>query len=130
MKTLISTIALALSLATITLAADTSGIDRPTKVARYETGIYTTVNGKLQVSVDKQAGGTVAISLKDANGSVLFSRQIAKNDTQYRSRFDLSQLTDGTYELELTNGVNVTRQTVVIATKLERTVQTQLLAAN
>ena len=129
MKTLITTLALALSLATVTVA-QTNGIDRPTNVARYETGIYTTAAGKLQVSVDKQAGGTVAVSLKDANGSVLFTRRIAKNDTQYRNRFDLSQLPDGTYQLELTNGVDVTRQTVVIVTKLERSVQTQLLASN
>jgi len=136
MKTLITTLALALSLATVTIAADAdttkrpAKIDRPTKVARYETGIYTTVTGKLHVSVDKQTGGTVAVLLKNANGTVLFSRQIAKKDTQFRTRFDLSQLTDGTYELELTNGVDVTRQTVVIATKLERTVQMQLLATN
>ena len=130
MKTLITTLALALSLATVTIAADTNAIDRPTKVVHYESGVYTTAAGKLQVSVDKQAGGTVALSLKDANGAVLFTREIAKRDTQYRTRFDLSQLADGTYELELTNGVDVTRQIVVIATKLERTVQTQLLATN
>jgi len=130
MKTLITTLALALSLATVTVAADTNAIDRPTKVARYASGIYTTVTGKLHVSIDKQIGGTVTVSLKDANGTVLFNRQIAKKDTQFRTRFDLSQLTDGTYELELTNGVDVTRQTVVLATKLERTVQMQLLATN
>jgi len=130
MKTLITTLALALSLATVTIAADTNAIDRPTKVARYESGIYTTVAGKLHVSVDKQIGGIVAVSFKDANGTVLFTRQIAKKDTQFRTRFDLSQLTDGTYELELTNGVDVTRQTIVIATKLERTVQTQMVASN
>ena len=129
MKTLISTLALALSLATVTIA-QTNVVDQPTNVARYESGIYTTAAGKLQVSVDKQTGGTMAVSFKDANGTVLFTRQIAKGETQYRTRFDLSQLTDGTYELELTNGVDVTRQTVVIATKLERTVQTQLLATN
>ncbi len=130
MKTLITTLALALSLATVTIAADTNAIVRPTKVARYASGIYTTVTGKLHVSVDKQTGGTVAVSLKDANGTVLFTRRIARKDTQFRTRFDLSQLTDGTYELELTNGVDVTRQTVVIATKLERTVQTQMVASN
>ncbi len=126
MKTLITTLALALSLATVTVAANTDPIARPTKVARYETGIYTTVTGKLHVSVDKQLGGTVDLLLKDASGNVLITRQIAKKDTQFRTRFDLSQLPDGTYELELTNGVDITRQTVVIATKLERTVQTQL----
>lgn len=129
MKTLITALALALSLATVTVA-QTNVIDRPTKVARYQTGIYTTAAGKLQVAVDKQAGGTVALQLKDATGNVLFTRQIPKYDTQYRNRFDLSQLPDGTYEVELTNGVDITRQTVVIATKLERTVQTQLLASN
>ncbi len=130
MKTLITTLALALSLATVTIAADVNPIVRPTKVAHYESGIYTTVAGKLHVSVDKQLGGTVAVSLKDGSGNVLFSRDIAKKDTQFRTRFDLSQLTDGTYELELTNGVDVTRQTIVIATKLERTIQTQLVASN
>jgi len=129
MKTLITTLALALSLVTVTMA-QTNVVDRPTKVSRYQTGIYTTATGKLQVAVDKQAGGTVAIQLKDATGNVLFTRQIPKYETQYRNRFDLSQLPDGTYEVELTNGLDVTRQTVVIATKLERTVQTQLLASN
>lgn len=133
MKTLIKSFALALSLGLASTAAtfaDGNPIGRRAAGASFQTGIYTTASGKLQVALNKQTGGAVDIWLRDAKGAVLYSQHLNKNQTACRTRLDLSQLADGTYELHITNGVETVRQTVSIVTRAERTIQTQLLASN
>ena len=132
MKTLIKSFALALTLTATTISAtfaDGTPAGRPSNVASFKSGVYSTAAGKLHVSLDKETGGKVTIRLKDNRGAVLYNQHLGKNETTYRTRLDLSDLPDGTYELELTNGVETTRQTVTISTKHARLVQTQLVAA-
>lgn len=132
MKTLIKSFALALTLAATTVSAtfaDGTPAGRTANAAAFKSGVYTNAAGKLHVSLDKETGGKVTIRLKDNNGTILYNEQLGKNETTYRTRMDLSDLPDGTYELELTNGVETTRQTVTISTRHARLVQTQLVAA-
>ncbi|MBD2701841.1 hypothetical protein IC229_14410 [Spirosoma sp. BT702] len=120
MKTLIKSLALALTLGFVTVAntfADTNPGRRAEKVATFKTGIYTTTSGKLSIALDKEKGGYVDILLKNAEGKVLYSQRMNKNESVYRTRLNLSELPDGAYQLEITNGVDTTRQTVTIATK-------------
>ncbi|WP_077924078.1 hypothetical protein [Spirosoma sp. 209] len=133
MKTLIKSLALTLltGIATASVSlAETKPIVRPTAAASFKTGVYSTPSGKLHISLDKQTGGTVDVRLKDAKGTVLYSERLGRNETRYRTRLDLSELENGTYELEMTNGVETTRQTVVINAQQQRIVNIQLLAAN
>ncbi|MGF7215171.1 hypothetical protein GGR92_001311 [Spirosoma lacussanchae] len=132
MKTLIKSLALTLltGIATASVSlAETKPIVRPTAAASFKTGVYSTSSGKLHISLDKQTGGTVDVRLKDAKGAVLYSEHLGRNETRYRTRLDLSELENGTYELEMTNGVETTRQTVVINAQQQRIVNIQLLAA-
>jgi hypothetical protein len=133
MKTLIKSLALTIltGIATASVSlAETKPIVRPTAAASFKTGVYSTPSGKLHISLDKQTGGTVDVRLKDAKGTVLYSERLGRNETRYRTRLDLSELENGTYELEMTNGVETTRQTVVINAQQQRIVNIQLLAAN
>ncbi|RYC71646.1 T9SS type A sorting domain-containing protein [Spirosoma sordidisoli] len=133
MKTLIKSLALTIltGIATTSFSlAETKPIVRPTAAASFKTGVYSTPSGKLHISLDKQTGGTVDVRLKDAKGTVLYSERLGRNETRYRTRLDLSELENGTYELEMTNGVETTRQTVVINAQQQRIVNIQLLAAN
>ncbi|WP_420148405.1 hypothetical protein [Spirosoma sp.] len=119
MKTLIKSLALALTLGFITFTASISEakpIGRPTAAVTYKTGIYTTVNGKLSIALDKETGGPVDIRLKAANGRVLFSERLGKNEQTYRTRLNLDDLVDGVYQLEITNGVETTTQTITLST--------------
>ncbi|AKD56783.1 T9SS type A sorting domain-containing protein [Spirosoma radiotolerans] len=123
MKTLIKSLALALSLGFLTSAASlaastgTNPIGRPSGVASYKTGVYSTKTGRLHISLDKATGGRVDIRLIDADGKALYTQHLGKNEKGCRVRLNLSDLEDGAYTLEITNGVETTTQTVTIATK-------------
>lgn len=132
MKTLIKSLALALTLGFITSAAtfaETNPGVRPTVVASYQSGIYTTINGKLRISLDKQTGGTVDVRLKNAGGAVLYSQHLGKNDSKYRTLLNMNELPDGNYQVEITNGVDTTTHTVTIATQTPTT-PNRLIALN
>ena len=119
MKTLIKSFALALSLGIITTAAsfaETNPGGRPTAVASYKTGIYSSISGKLNIALDKETGGSVDIRLKGTDGQVLYTHHLGKNERACRVRVDLNDLEDGTYQVEITNGVETTTQTVTIST--------------
>lgn len=137
MKTLIKPLLIALSLGVATVATITSEakpIGRPTVAATYKTGIYTSSNGKLNIALDKQTGGPVSVQFKTVDGKVLYSQHVGKNERTYRQRLDLNELTDGTYVVEITNGVETTRQTISISTTNPTTpgriIQTEAVATN
>ncbi|WP_018620926.1 hypothetical protein [Spirosoma luteum] len=120
MKTLIKSLALALSLAAITSSATFAETNPGGKVkaaVTYKTGIYMTQSGKLSIALDKEKGGTVSISLKGADGRLLYSQHLGKNEQIYRTRLNLNQLEDGVYQVEITNGVETTTQSVIISTQ-------------
>ena len=117
MKTFIKPLLVALTVSIVTASSSFANpIGRKTTVAKYKTGIYTSVSGKLNIALDKETGGSVDIQLKKANGSVLYTKHLGKNESTYRSRLNLDDLEDGVYYVEITNGVETTRQTVTIAT--------------
>ena len=120
MKTLIKSLALALSLGIITSAASFAEANpggRPTAAVAYQSGVYTTVNGKLNIALDKQTGGVVDIKLKNAIGEVVYSQHVGKNESKYRTRLNLSELPDGVYQVEITNGVETTTHTITLSTQ-------------
>lgn len=132
MKTLISSLALALSLSiasTNTLLADTTPANHPAAVAAYKSGIYTTTSGNLNIAVDKETGGSVDIRLKNAEGKVLFTRYLSKQERTCRLKLNLNDLADGTYQLEITNGAETTTQTVTLSTN-QPTTPSRLIAVN
>ncbi|QHV94389.1 MULTISPECIES: T9SS type A sorting domain-containing protein [Spirosoma] len=119
MKTLIKPLLLTLSLGILTSFASFSEAKpgRPATVASYKSGIYTTLAGKLSIALDKETGGTVDVRLKNSDGSVVYSKHLGKNESKYRTRLNLSELPDGVYQVEITNGVETTTQNVTLATQ-------------
>ncbi|GAA4414424.1 hypothetical protein GCM10023187_43900 [Nibrella viscosa] len=69
------------------------------------------------VAVDKAAGATADILIKNVNGDVLMAKHLGKKETTFRGRFDMSQLADGTYQLVITNGKEETKKEVTLSTK-------------
>ncbi|SFD90604.1 hypothetical protein [Spirosoma endophyticum] len=132
MKTFIKPLLVAFTLSFVTLSAsfaETNPIGRTTGVASYKTGIYTTIEGKLNVAVNKETGGAVDIRLKKADGKVVYTQHLGKNETAYRVRLSLDELEDGVYQLEITNGVETTTQNVTVATK-QPTTPSRIVAVN
>ncbi|RYC68337.1 T9SS type A sorting domain-containing protein [Spirosoma sordidisoli] len=120
MKTLITAFVVALSLTVASVApASANPITRPTRpasVASYQSGVYTTAEGKVQIGLDKQLGGKVSIRLVNSQGKELYQEQVGKRQQQVRLRLDVSSLPDGSYTVEISNGVETTSHALTIAT--------------
>ncbi|WP_461127785.1 T9SS type A sorting domain-containing protein [Spirosoma aerophilum] len=120
MKTLLTTLLLAASLTATSSSvtqAENQPARKPTQVATYQTGIYTTTEGKLQIALDKQTGGALTVRLVNQKGDVLFDQQIGKQQTSARLRLDLSELSDGAYQVVISNGRDVTTRSVTISSQ-------------
>lgn len=92
-------------------------IVRPAKpAATYATSLYTAVDGRLVLSLQKEAGQAVSVRLYQTNGATLFSQQVTKRQTKTQVRFDVSQLPDGAYTVEVANGAKVITHQVQLNT--------------
>lgn len=132
MKTLIKSLALALTLGFVTSAAtfaNTNPGGRQTVVASFKSAIYTTVSGKLSIALDKEVGGAVDVQLKNKDGKVLYSQHLGKKESKYRRLLNVSELPDGDYQVEITNGVERSMHTVTIATQ-QSVASNRLVAIN
>ena len=132
MKTLINPLVIAFSLTIATFSAsfaDTNPGGRPATVASYKTGMYTTAEGKLQIALDKEATGAVDIQLVNADGKVLFAQRVAKKEKIARLRLTLSDLPDGAYQVQVSNGVDMTTHSVTLSTNQPST-PSRLVAIN
>jgi hypothetical protein len=119
MKTLIKPLLIAFFVTLLSFYsswAASKPIGRPASVAAYKTGIYSNREGKLVVAVNKETSGAVTIQLTNNSGKVLFSQLIGKHQQSARIRLDLSELSDGNYQLNVTNGVETTTHQLTIAT--------------
>lgn len=120
MKTLLTPLFVAASLIVASFStahAESDPARRPSQAASYQSGLYTTAEGKLSIALDKQTGGTVAVRFVNQTGQVLFDQQIGKRQTTARLRLDLSDLPDGAYQVVISNGKDVTTHAVTISTK-------------
>jgi hypothetical protein len=120
MKTLLTSLFIAASFTATSFAAtqaDTNPGRKPAQVAAYQSGMYTTAEGKLNIALDKQTGGTVDVRLVNQAGKAVYDQQIGKHQTTVRLRLDLSELPDGAYQVVISNGKDVTTKAVTILTK-------------
>ena len=119
MKTSIKSLAIALTFAVVATTSSFSLAEPINKAAAvsYQESIYTTKDGKLAIALNKEVGGAVEIRLKSVSGEILYTRHIAKNESQSRMRLDVSELPDGNYQIEITNGVSTKTHAVTIATQ-------------
>jgi hypothetical protein len=132
MKTFLKPLLLSFTLSLVTLSAtlaDSNPGNRIATAATFKTGIYSTAEGKLQIALEKETGGAVDIKLKNADGKVYFTQRLGKKEKAVRLRLNLSELPDGEYKLEVSNGVDVTTHNVLLSTK-QPSIPSRLVAIN
>lgn len=97
--------------------------DRPTQLARYQMGAYIAASGtKLRVNVDKELGGQVILQLIDLKGNIYYNQILNPADTIARLSLDLTNLTDGSYMLKLSNGLEMEVREIKISTQQPTTI--------
>lgn len=122
MKTLIASALFALASVSSTVSAvagdDHSKAASPKAVASFQSSMYVVANSaKMQLAVDKSAGAAVDIKIMNDKGEILAAQRLGKKDTNFRGRFDMSQLADGRYQIVISNGKEETKRAVTISTQ-------------
>ena len=132
MKTLIKSLALSLTLGFVTSSAtfaNTNPGGRQTVVSSFKSAIYTTVSGKLSIALDKEIGGVVDVQLKNKDGKILYAQHLSKKESKYRRLLNVSELPDGDYQVEITNGVETTTHKMTLSTQ-QPVAPSRLVAVN
>ncbi|GAB3904559.1 hypothetical protein GCM10028803_34160 [Larkinella knui] len=130
MKTLLKSLLVAFTLTVVTFSVSQAASNkpiRPTKVAAFQTALFTTAEGKLQIAVDKETGGAVVVRLRNTAGTDLFVQQVGKRHQTARMRLDISALPDGLYQVVISNGLENVKYALTLATQEPR-VPTRLIA--
>ena len=73
---------------------------------------------KLDVIIDNAANAKVIIRLLASNGTNIVTKAIANSETGTRIRFNLASLTDGVYQVKVTDGKNTQVKKFEIKTAL------------
>jgi|GEM_PF-5427670 len=124
MKTSIKTIIFAFALSTL-FAFNVSATDKGSKKATgFGTGIFASINNKIQINVDKYNKAAVTISLHDASGNLVYRESLGNNETKFRRLLDVSQLPSGSYKVQVASNGEKVIKTFEVSEKLSSRVVT------
>jgi ribosomal protein S6 len=88
--------------------------------ATFESSAFVTADANLRVAIKKNAPQKVYLTLKNNEGQVLFAETIGKSEMAYAAKINVSDLTDGNYQLEIVSGKNrVVKQLNLSSKKVE-----------
>ena len=131
MKTIVKTVLAALLFSTASFAADVPALPaasaNPTATTNsYKVAVYpsTTTPSKLNVMVEREPGKVMSIYLRNADGNVLATQYIGKKEGNFWLKFDLSDLQDGTYRVELVSGNDRSVHQIELSTKTAQSTRT------
>ncbi len=119
MKTLVKNFAIALFTTVSFFAnASTDTNDASNAKKTFAVGVYQTINSlKMNVMVDKLVGKKITIQLKNEDGLVIHTQIIGKKETAFRGNYDLKELEDGKYSIEISDGKTKVVKNVQVETK-------------
>lgn len=97
-------IALTVSASSVSFANDNSKTAE--KASTFKSVVYPVINSsKIRVNVNKEKGTRILVTLKNEAGETLATEQLRKTDESSAIRFDLGQLEDGNYQVEVSDGL-------------------------
>jgi hypothetical protein len=124
MKNSLKTIALAVALS-VSFAFSSFASDKEVKKATsFETSIYASKSGKIQVCIDKFTASKTIIVLTNKGGDTMYKEIIGKHVDKLRKSLDVSNLPNGSYHIEIYgNGEKRTHQFELSEKPAERTIR-------
>ncbi|WP_170299287.1 T9SS type A sorting domain-containing protein [Larkinella terrae] len=117
MKTLVASalITLTFALSSATFAADNK--ENAEVKSTFQSAVYPVINTmKLSVNVSKAKDSKVNIRLINEAGQTLTVLRLGKDNESSNIRFDLNDLEDGVYTVEVSDGVKTETKTVKVQT--------------
>ncbi len=73
----------------------------PAKTLSFDASVYVTTQNKVRMAVEKTTPEVLTMTVRDNTQQIVYSKQISKKDMKVAVQFDMSELTDGKYELEV-----------------------------
>lgn len=119
MKTLTSTIAIALLASTLAFNANAEDKKIEYKSSNLNVGMYEaghTNSMKLNMNLTKDKGVAATIKLMNADGSILHEEVLGKKVESYKLCFDMSNVQAGKYYVEVKNGDRIITKEIVKST--------------
>ncbi|AQG78910.1 hypothetical protein [Spirosoma montaniterrae] len=90
--------------------------DAPTKPTSFDASVYVTKAGKVRLSVAKVKPTTVTVLLLDEKQHVIHTTTIPKKQMKAGVLFDMSEVVDGEYTLELRSDDGLLLKQINLAT--------------
>lgn len=90
--------------------------EAPTRPMSFDASVFVTQQGKIRLSLEKMTPARVSVQVLDQNSAVLYSQSIGKKMRKTALLFDVSDLGDGTYTLEIKSDEGVIRRQVIVNT--------------
>jgi hypothetical protein len=124
MKTLVASLFIALSALTYStsFAQASQSPGSTTLTEKTQTTIVPRQNNIVDVIVRKAEGTNLLIRLVDEKGRTLADKPLSKQDVATRTRFDLSALPDGLYQVVIVEGTTQQVNDIILNTDTSRTI--------
>jgi hypothetical protein len=117
MKTLFASALIALTFAASTTFASDKKEEKAKPQATFQSAVYPMANSmKVSVNVKKETDSKVNIRLVNSEGRTLATKRLGEGHEVSTIRFDLNQLEDGVYKVEISDGANTEVKTVKLET--------------
>lgn len=130
MKTLFASALIALTVVTSSAFA-TDNKEKAAQKATFQSAVYPMINSmKVGVNVNKDKDSKVNIRLINSDGYTLATKKLPKGSELASLRFDLKQLEDGEYLVEISDGTNTEVKTVKLKTSTPVVESTRLISMN
>lgn len=107
------------SLISAALLAAATLVNEPTepkKPTSFGASAFVNNANKIHVAVEKTVAEPVVVLLRGKYNDILFSKTVGKKQMKAAIRLDVSELEDGTYELEIKANDGSVRKQIVVAT--------------
>ncbi|GAB4002512.1 hypothetical protein GCM10028807_61260 [Spirosoma daeguense] len=123
MKTFAKSLIAAVLISTATFAAPVKPAANPTATTdSYKVAVFpSAIASKLNVFVEREPGKAMIVALKAKDGSLLAKQLVSKKQGNFHFKFDMAELEDGTYQVEIVSGDDVTIHPVTLSTKAAET---------
>jgi ribosomal protein L31E len=82
----------------------------------FDASAYVTVNNQIRIAVQKTSDVAVVLLLRNKNNEVLYQKSIKKDEAKYAVKLDVTELTDGQYELEVKSSEGSIRKQLNLST--------------
>ncbi|GAB3256713.1 hypothetical protein GCM10027347_18690 [Larkinella harenae] len=130
MKTLLASALLAFTLTT-SVAFATDNNEKKEAKSTFQSAVYPMINSmKVGVNVSKAKDSKVDIRLVNSDGYTLATKKVGKGSETVSLRFDMNQLEDGVYKVEISDGGYTEVKTVTLQTKAPVVAATRLVSMN